>query len=276
MSLDKFYIKEEVVIVTGGAGFLGAQHCEAMAEIGAIPVILDVNENKAKEITSHLNSNYNCKALYFIVDITNENELKNINGQLKEITGKVPYGLINNAAIDPKFDKETSSIPKSRLEVFPLDQWEKELRIGLTGAFLCSKVFGQEMANVGRGVILNISSDLGLISPDQRLYRKEGLPDEMQEVKPVTYSVIKHGLIGLTRYLSTYWAKNGVRCNAFAPGGVYNNHPDDFLVRLTNLIPMGRMADQGEYKSAIQFLMSDASSYMTGAVLAMDGGRTVL
>ena len=139
---------------------------------------------------------------------------------------------------------------------------------------LCSKVFGYEMSKNGYGVILNISSDLGIIAPDQRLYLKDGVAENEQPVKPVTYSVIKHGLIGLTKYLATYWADKGVRCNALCPGGIYNNQPDEFVKTISNLIPLGRMAHKDEYKAAVIFLVSDASSYMTGVNLAIDGGRT--
>ena len=130
------------------------------------------------------------------------------------------------------------------------------------------------MAANGGGVILNISSDLGLIAPDQRIYRDERLPEDEQNVKPVTYSIIKYGLLGLTKYLATYWAEKGVRANAICPGGVYNNQPDAFVQKLTNLIPLGRMAEIDEYKAAVLFLISDASSYMTGSIIAMEGGRT--
>ena len=141
---------------------------------------------------------------------------------------------------------------------------------------LCSKIFGSEMAKRGKGVILNISSDLGIISPDQRIYKREGLDENEQTVKPVTYSVIKHGLIGLTRYLATYWPDKDVRCNALCPGGIFTNQDAEFVKKLTNLIPLGRMAREDEYKSAIVFLISDASSYMNGSVLNIDGGRTAL
>jgi NAD(P)-dependent dehydrogenase (short-subunit alcohol dehydrogenase family) len=160
------------------------------------------------------------------------------------------------------------------LENFPLDVWNDDLRVGLTGAFLCSRVFGSEMAKRGKGVILNIASDLALISPDQRLYRQLGIPDDQQPVKPVTYSVVKTGLIGLTRYLATYWASSGVRVNAISPGGVFNNQPEIFLAELYQRIPLGRMANADEYQGSILFLCSDASSYMTGANLVVDGGRT--
>jgi NAD(P)-dependent dehydrogenase (short-subunit alcohol dehydrogenase family) len=132
------------------------------------------------------------------------------------------------------------------------------------------------MAKSGSGVILNIASDLSVISPDQRLYRKPGVAEDQQPVKPVTYSVVKHGLIGLTRYLATYWADKGVRVNAISPGGVYAGQPEEFVARLADLIPMGRMATLDEYKAAIVFLCSQASSYMTGQNIVIDGGRTVL
>jgi NAD(P)-dependent dehydrogenase (short-subunit alcohol dehydrogenase family) len=154
--------------------------------------------------------------------------------------------------------------------------WNADIAVGLTGAFLCSRIFGQEMAKRSSGVIVNISSDLGVIAPDQRLYRKEGLPDDQQPVKPVTYSVVKTGLIGLTRYLSTYWADKHVRVNAISPGGIFAGQPEEFTRKLHELIPMKRMAREDEYEGAILFLCSDASSYMTGQNLVVDGGRTVL
>lgn len=275
MSLQKFQLNKELVIITGGAGLLGVKHAEAVAEVGGIPVILDINEAKGREIEKLLNESYNCTSKAYAVDITSEQGLFDVLEQIRKDFQKSPYGLINNAAIDPKFDKDSDNTPKSRLEAFPLTQWEIEIKVGLTGAFLCSKVFGTEMAKAGKGVIVNITSDLGIIAPDQRIYRKEGLPEEMQEVKPITYSVIKHGLVGLTKYLATYWASYGIRCNALAPGGVFNNHPEGFVNTLSQLIPLGRMANKDEYKSAIQFLLCDTSSYMTGAVLVMDGGRSV-
>ena len=129
------------------------------------------------------------------------------------------------------------------------------------------------MAKKNKGVILNISSDLGIIAPDQRIYQEEGLSENEQPVKPVTYSVIKHGLIGLTKYLATYWLGK-VRCNALCPGGVDTGQPEEFVQKLTDLIPLGRMATNDEYKGALIFLVSDASEYMNGAVVTMDGGRT--
>ena len=161
-------------------------------------------------------------------------------------------------------------------ENFLLEDWDFQLKVGLKGAMLCSQVFGQEMAKRGEGIILNIASDLSVFAPDQRLYKKDGLRPDQQPVKPVTYSVIKHGLIGLTKYLATYWAEQGVRCNALYPGGVYNGQSDEFVQKLIELIPLKRMASKDEYRGAVQFLCSDASAYMNGQNFVMDGGRSVL
>ena len=181
--------------------------------------------------------------------------------------------LVNNAANNPKVENK-AEVDFSRLEFFPLEQWDADLNVGLKGAFLCSQVIGSEMSRRKQGVIVNVASDLAVIAPDQRLYRKPGLPEDQQPVKPVTYSVVKTGLVGLTRYLATYWAGCGIRVNAISPGGVYNNQADDFVERLANLIPLGRMANANEYQAAILFLCSDASSYMTGSNLVIDGGRS--
>ena len=183
--------------------------------------------------------------------------------------------LINNAAIDAKVKNKTSS-EFGRLENFTLEQWNQELSVGLTGAFLCSKYFGDYFAKNNGGVILNIASDLSVISPDQRLYSKKDIINiDQQPVKPVTYSVIKSALIGLTKYLSTYWLDGKVRVNALSPGGIFIDQPKEFVDKLENLIPLGRMAKKNEYKSAVQFLCSNASEYMTGQNMVMDGGRSV-
>jgi len=269
---EAFDLTGQVAIITGGAGFLGIKHSEAIAESGGIPVLLDINGSAAEAKAKELSDRFGVPSMGIGVDITAIKDIRAALDYVLEKHERVDI-LINNAANDPKV-KEESEVVWSRFENFPLDMWNADISVGLTGAFLCCQFFGEEMAKRKNGVILNIASDLGVIAPDQRIYRQDDLPDNLQSVKPVSYSVLKHGLIGLTKYLATYWAKDGVRVNSISPGGVYNNQPSDFVERLTNLIPMGRMANRDEYEAAIVFLVSDASSYMTGANLVIDGGRT--
>jgi len=269
---QSFDLTGKVAVITGGAGLLGEKHAEAIAEFGGISILLDIDEKAGTNKANRISNEYQVGCEFMLCDITDESQILSVRDSLLSKFGHIDI-LINNAAIDPKI-KENSEINLSKLENFPIYQWNLELAVGLTGAMLCSKVFGYEMSKNGKGVILNISSDLGTIAPDQRIYKKEGLPENEQHVKPVTYSVIKHGLIGLTKYLSTYWADKGVRVNSISPGGVYINQSQEFLDKVTNLIPLGRMAHLDEYKAAIVFLVSDASSYMTGANLVIDGGRT--
>lgn len=269
---QSFDLTGKVIIITGGAGFLGVQHAEAIAELGGIPVLWDINLSDAENIATRISAEFGVDCLGIAVDITKK---ESIDSALQKTLRKLKKidGLINNAANDPKVDSNADT-SWSRFESFDLKVWSSDLAVGLTGAYLCSQAVGSYMANNDGGVILNIASDLGIIAPDQRIYRKEGIPENMQPVKPVTYSVIKHGLIGLTKYLATYWADSDIRVNCLCPGGVYRNQADDFLENLQNLIPMGRMAKVDEYKAAIVFLLSDASSYMTGQNLVIDGGRT--
>jgi NAD(P)-dependent dehydrogenase (short-subunit alcohol dehydrogenase family) len=207
-----------------------------------------------------------------VCDITREPELKAALGSVIARYGRVDI-LVNNAANNPKVEA-TGALDNSRLENYPLEQWQADIEVGLTGAMLCSRVFGAEMVRRGKGVIVNVASDLALIAPDQRLYAVDGRPPDQQPVKPVSYSVVKTGLIGLTRYLATYWAGSGVRANALCPGGVENGQDSVFVERLAERIPLGRMAGVDEYRGAMMFLCSDASSYMTGAILTVDGGRS--
>ena len=262
---DVFDLTGRVAIISGGAGLLGQQHARAIAGAGGIPVLLDVSD-RAEAVGEELGG-WGRRT-----DITSHRDLEECLKELLERYGRVDI-LINNAANNPKMENR-SDVNFSRFENFPLAQWSADLCVGLTGAFLCSQVFGSEMAQRGRGVIVNVASDLALIGPDQRLYRQPDLPEHLQPVKPVTYPVVKSALVGLTRYLATYWADRGVRVNAISPGGVYNGQPDEFVAKLSQLIPMGRMANVDEYQGAILFLCSDASSYMTGTNLVIDGGRT--
>ena len=272
MKKDLFDLTDRVTIITGGAGQLGQQHAEVIAGAGGIPVLADIHLDEVDPRSPAFKQHFGQQACAIQTDITSPKSVRTLLEDVLKRYGRVD-ALINNAANNPKMEK-TAEVEFSRLENFPLKQWEADLSVGLTGAFLCSQVIGTEMAKQKRGVIVNVASDLAVIAPDQRLYRKAGLPADQQPVKPVTYSVVKTGLIGLTRYLATYWAEAGIRVNAISPGGVYNNQPDEFVSRLANLIPLGRMANADEYQAAILFLCSDASSYMTGTNLVIDGGRS--
>jgi NAD(P)-dependent dehydrogenase (short-subunit alcohol dehydrogenase family) len=269
---ELFGLKGRVAVITGGAGLLGAKHAEIIAEAGGTPVLIDLAAANPAARAEAISREFQIPALGLAGDITDLTQVESMRDAILGRFERIDI-LINNAANNPKMEtREGRNF--SRLEDFPVEIWEADLRVGLTGAFLCSRVFGTEMARRKSGVILNIASDLAVIAPDQRLYREPDLPESEQPVKPVTYSVVKSGLIGLTRYLATYWHGSGVRANAISPGGVYNHQPDEFVTRLSELIPLGRMADADEYKGAILFLCSDASSYMTGANLVVDGGRS--
>lgn len=271
MDAALFSLRDRVIVITGAAGLLGRQHAEAVASAGGVPVLLDLLVEPVKKLASDLASHYGVSAEGYAVDITQESEIEANCGAILARFGRID-GLVNNAANNPKVEANNSE-NFSRLESFPLATWEADVAVGLTGAFLCAKHYGTIIARQG-GSIVNISSDLGLIAPDQRLYRKVDLPEHLQPVKPVTYSVVKTGLIGLTRYLATYWADRNVRCNALCPGGVENNQDARFLKEVLNRIPMGRLARPSEYQGSLLFLLSNASSYVNGAVLAADGGRT--
>ena len=272
----RYDLTGRTALVTGAGGLLGRQHAAALVEAGARVVLTDIGLKHAEAaIDTIRKSTPSSELIAAALDVT---ALDSVHGVADDLAsrGVTIDILVNNAAIDPKVTSSPGVMHSSRFEAFPVPQWQMEIAVGLTGAMLCAQVFGSSMAMRGHGVILNIASDLGVIAPDQRLYRQPHVTrEDEQPVKPVTYSVIKHGLIGLTKYLATYWADKGVRVNAISPGGVFNNQDPAFVERLTRLIPMGRMADVDEYRAAIQFLCSDASSYMTGQNIILDGGRSV-
>jgi len=271
-----FDLTNKVIVITGGAGKLGQKHAEAIAEFKAIPIILDLSKKQADEVACRITKEYGVKSIGVEVDITKESQVAQCCQELQKEFGKID-ALINNATNNPKVETATKEQNFSRLENFDLDVWNKDMAVGLTGAFLCAKHFGYAISkNSNGGSIINISSDLGIIAPDQQLYKDDELPDEQQTVKPISYSVVKTGLIGLTRYLATYWAVNNVRCNALCPGGIYNDQLSvEFLNNIYQRIPLRRMAHVDDYKSTIVFMLSDASSYLNGTILSMDGGRSV-
>lgn len=272
---NKFRLDGKTAVITGGAGLLAKEHATALLDAGARCILVDIDTAGMEyNIESLSDPSTAGRVLARRMDVMNRQSIIDAYQDISSQFGPIDI-LINNAAVNPKITNEGATQEFSRLENFPLHQWELELNVGLTGAFLCCQVFGSEMAKRKQGVILNVASDLAVIAPDQRIYRQEGLKDEQQPVKPVTYSVVKTGLIGLTRYLATYWAEYNVRVNAISPGGVYNGQPDNFVRKVSSLIPMGRMANKDEYQAAVLFLVSDASSYMTGNNLIIDGGRTV-
>lgn len=277
MAFEKFDLTGKTALITGAAGLLGIEHAAGLLESGAKVVITDIDEVALQAARAQLIKNFDPGKIFMqVMDISQPLAIGAVAEAILADGVRIDI-LVNNAAIDPKVQREQGVLESSRLENFPLDQWNLQVAVGLTGAFLCSQVFGTLMAKDGKGgVILNIASDLSVISPDQRLYRQKGLPHELQPVKPVTYSVIKAGLIGLTRYLATYWAEDDVRCNALSPGGIFNGQNDDFVKRLTALIPVGRMAKRDEYRATMQYLCSDASKYLNGQNIVVDGGRSVL
>jgi NAD(P)-dependent dehydrogenase (short-subunit alcohol dehydrogenase family) len=248
MSSDLFDMADRVVIITGGAGLLGMSHARAIHGAGGIPVLLDI----APVALSHLRERLGFEVQCHTCDITDESALQRVLALVLAEYGRVDV-LVNNAANNPRVEV-SGSLANSRLENYSLDAWQADLAVGLTGAMLCSRVFGGEMARRGKGVIVNIASDLALIGPDQRLYAIDGRAHDEQPVKPVSYSVVKSGLIGLTRYLATYWAASGIRANALCPGGVENGQDTVFVKRIAERIPLGRMASLDEYQGAMLFL----------------------
>jgi len=255
-----FDLKDKTVFITGGAGLLGKMHSEAILEYGGKVIVADYNLDAAKATARDLNTKFkstNAQAIY--VNVIDKESVVRAASMFPDVNV-----LINNVAHNPnvKAGKKIGG----QFETMSLEQWKNETATTLDGTFLCSQVFCNKFSKAGGGIVINISSDLGIIAPDQRIYR--------EDKKPITYSASKFAVIGMTKYLATYFADKNIRVNCLSPGGVYTNQPKDFVDRLSNLIPMGRMARKDEYKGAIVFLCSDASSYMTGANMSIDGGRT--
>jgi 2-deoxy-D-gluconate 3-dehydrogenase len=270
--LEKFNLKGRVAIVTGGGGLLGSEFCRTLAEAGAQVVVADVNGESATA-TAALLSSSGQQALDIALDVTSPESVKALVTQTTQRFGRLDI-LVNSAALDPKFDSAAmrQGIAPGRFEDFPLEKWNVALNVNLTGMFLVTQACVQPMQQQGStGSIINIGSTYGLNGPDQRIYLADG---KRVAYKPVYYSVTKAGVLGFTKYLAAYYAGTGIRVNALTPGGVFNDHDQDFVDNYSARTILGRMARKDEMNGALLFLASDASSYMTGGNVIVDGGWT--
>lgn len=267
--LDKFRLDGKVALVTGGGGLLGAEFCRALGEAGATVVVADLEAARAETVAAGLREQGR-RAHAAGLDVTRPASVAEVFGEAQARHGRLDV-LVNSAALDPKFDAEHHEQAANAFEDYPLDMWNQALAVNLTGMFLCSQAASRLMLKQAKGVIINICSTYGLVGPDQRIYERPGKP---KQFKPVYYSVTKSGVLGLTRYLATYFAGTGLRVNALTPGGVFYDHDDGFVANYSARTVLGRMARKDEMNGALLFLASDASTYMTGANLVVDGGWT--
>jgi len=270
--MEKFNMQGQVAIVTGGAGLLGKQFSRTLGQAGAAVVVADLNRMTAHTIAETLVKD-GYTALGVGVDVTDPASVQELVETAVNVYGRLDV-LVCSAALDPKFDTEAVArgIPAGSFEDYPLDQWRQALEVNLTGMFLCCQAAVKPMIQQGKkGSIINICSTYGLVAPDQRLYQRNGI---QTAYKPVYYSVTKAGVMGMVRYLAAYYAGTDIRVNALTPGGVFNNHDDQFVQSYSARAVMGRMAHIDEMNGALLFLASDASSYMTGSNLVVDGGWT--
>jgi NAD(P)-dependent dehydrogenase (short-subunit alcohol dehydrogenase family) len=264
---ELFSLREKVAVVTGALGLLGKQHCHALAEAGASVVVSDLNEIECAKFASSLPG----LALGISADITHKKSVKDLKEKILSNYGKIDI-LVNNAAINDKFEDPLTAIEESKFENYPVEIFKKSLDVNVTGMFLCSQVLGTEMAKRGYGSIINVASTYGIVAPDQSIYINE--KGEQTFYKSAAYPVTKGAVISFTRFLAAYWGNRGVRVNTLTPGGVEDNQDEFFVKNYSAKTPLGRMAHPNDYKGALIFLASDASSYMTGANLIVDGGWT--
>jgi len=262
-----FSLENKVAIVTGALGLIGKNHCEALAEAGANVVVCDLDQTECNNFAGNLPQ----KSVGISSDITHKDSVINLkNSTLKEF-GRIDI-LINNAAINDKFESPQAAAEQSKFENYPLEMLKKSLDVNVTGTFLCSQVIGNEMAKQNKGSIINIASTYGMVAPDQSLYIN---PDGKQSFyKSAAYPVTKGAVISFTKFLAAYWGDKNVRVNTLTPGGVENKQDDYFIENYSKRTPLKRMAQPNDYKGALIFLASDASDYMTGANLVVDGGWT--
>ena len=269
-----FDLTGKVAVVTGGAGMLGMKHAEAIAEARGHVVIVDLEEERVRAAAQQITDTFHVEALGISADITQKQQVEGMVKKILKQFERVDI-LINNAAMTVKGGSENFDGYFAPFEEYPLELWERALEINLMGMFLCTQGVGKVMIRQGGGVILNIASTAGVVAPDHRIYRGVKSPYSGKPFNtPISYSTTKAGVINFTRYLATYWADKKIRVNCLSPGGVYDGHDETFVRNYSSRVPLGRMAHPDEYKGAVLFLVSDASSYMTGANLIVDGGLT--
>ena len=263
-------------LITGAGGLLGKYHAEALMEIGIKIIFTDINLKSLTNLKKDLNKKFkNNSILIKKLNVTSEKSIKDLIKKLNKDKIKIKF-IINNAAIDFKFKKKKDFLPLGRLENYDIKQWNNEIKVGLTGPMLMAKHFGKSMLkNKTKGLIINIGSDLSKIAPNQNIYKVKNIAKNHQPVKPVTYSIIKHGILGLTKYLSTYWADQGIRCNCLSPGPIDQGQNKSFLNKVRKQVPISRLARPDEFKEAIKFLCSEKASFLNGHNLIIDGGKSV-
>jgi NAD(P)-dependent dehydrogenase (short-subunit alcohol dehydrogenase family) len=263
-----FDLSDRVAVVTGGMGQLGAEYAAGLAARGMKVAVLDV-ESEPKPGVADLSTGLTDGSIRaFAADVTDRAQVEAATASVVDTWG-VPHVLVNNAGLDSPPDAPATEV--GPFETYPLESFDRVMDVNVKGTLLCCQSIGARMAAEGRGSIVNVSSVYGLLSPVQSLYAFRRAGGE-EFFKPVAYSVSKSAILNLTRYLATYWAKSGVRVNTLTLAGVANDQPAEFVHAYAERIPIGRMAEPREYVGAVVFLASDASSYVTGANLVVDGG----
>ena len=270
MTKEIFNIENKVIVLTGGLGQLGKAFISEIIKRNARVAVIDIFDSTHKKVLD-VSKKFNDKNfLYIYTDITQKKEIHTAKKQIIKTFGKVDV-LINNAALDSPPNAPDSEV--GRFEEYPEESFDKVMDVNVKGAYLCCQVFGEIMSRQKKGNIINVSSIYGLVSPRQDIYEFRRKQNKTF-YKPVAYSISKSAIYNLTRYLATYWAKDNIRVNTITFAGVYNKQPDEFLNEYYKHIPFGRMMNINEAVGPIIFLASDASSYMTGSNLIVDGGWT--
>ncbi|WP_310393422.1 SDR family oxidoreductase [Hymenobacter sp.] len=268
--MNLFDLANKTAIVTGACGLIGQQHCAALAQAGAHVVVADLDLTAAAAVAARLPGGPH---LPLAVDVTSPESLAAARDHILAQFGHLDV-LVNNAAINDMFENPALAADLSRFENFPLTTWQKSLEVNVTGIFLAAQVFGTPMAAQGHGSIINVASTYGIVGPDQSIYRNA--QGEQTFFKSPSYPATKGAVISFTRYLAAYWGPRGVRVNTLSPGGVENSQDEFFVRQYSAKTPLGRMAAATDYQGAVVFLASDASAYMTGANLVVDGGWTAI